>query len=151
MPETIKVALDTKVLDAIVANLSGGANRIVGMIAHEIEADAKIGMGTGPAGRTYGRGIQNNRDERGRFSGGKHQAYHVASAEPGPPAIDTSALINSIHASKIRNAYWQIGVFQLYGPFLEYGTPRMGPRPFMTPAIFKAKQTFNAKFKGLFK
>src|ERR1700690_2595448 len=124
----IKVVLDTKVLDAIIADLPGGADRVVGMIAFEIEADAKAGMGTGPAGITY-------------YHGG---VAHVASAEPGPPAIDSGNLINSIRASKISNAYWQVAVSTLYAGFLEYGTPRMGPSPFMTPAIFKAKQTFNA-------
>jgi HK97 gp10 family phage protein len=133
---TITVTLDTKRLDQLARDIPGGADRIVGAIAFDLEADIKNSFNTGPAGREYVR------------AGGR---VHVASAEPGPPAVDYGTLRASIKASRISNALWQVIAGTEYAEFLEYGTPRMGARPFFSPAVFRVKQRITERFKGLIK
>lgn len=51
----------------------------------------------------------------------------------GPPGVDTGALRSSIHVEKPRNKVRLITDGVEYGIFLEFGTRRMGARPFMGP------------------
>ncbi|MDO8614622.1 MAG: hypothetical protein Q7T33_02660 [Dehalococcoidia bacterium] len=62
---------------------------------------------------------------------------HQASAPGEPPASDTGTLV-----SRIRTDYSRLGELvgvvrasTAYAAALEYGTPRMEPRPFMRPAL----------------
>lgn len=55
------------------------------------------------------------------------------SAAGDPPGVDTGTLRNSIHVTKIRALVRQIGDGVEYGIHLEFGTVRMGARPFMRP------------------
>ncbi len=60
---------------------------------------------------------------------------HQASAPGEPPAVDTGKLIKSIQSEMESET---IGVVYSddveYAPYLEYGTVRVAPRPFMAPA-----------------
>lgn len=51
-----------------------------------------------------------------------------------PPGVDTGNLKNSIVARK-RGKDWLVLVGAEYGMALEYGTRRMGARPFVLPAV----------------
>lgn len=51
-----------------------------------------------------------------------------------PPGVDTGNLKNSVVAVK-RGKDWVVLVGAPYGVALEYGTRRMGARPFVRPAI----------------
>lgn len=59
----------------------------------------------------------------------------VTAAKPGqPPNTDTGFLANSITVQPgKRDLQYDIAVGADYGPYLEFGTPRMGARPFMGP------------------
>ena len=97
------------------------------------EGEAKTSMGTGPAGRTYTRG----------------NVDHVASAPPGPPAIDTGALVNSIQGHKDGPGRAVTDVGAEHGVHQEYGTRNMAARPFLLPAFRRTVQEI--KRRGLLK
>ncbi len=47
-----------------------------------------------------------------------------------PPARKSGALSRSIVAIRVDNRRWQVVARASYAPYLEYGTKRMGARPF---------------------
>lgn len=71
-----------------------------------------------------------------------------ASAPGDPPARDTGRLINSIQANRQTDDLYEIGPAEAsyrgdtpeYPVYLEFGTARMAPRPFMRPSIASFKQ-----------
>lgn len=60
---------------------------------------------------------------------------HRASAPYDPPAPDTGDLRRSTFAEPMANGGWLVGVAMAYARWLEFGTERMSPRPFMRPAL----------------
>lgn len=56
-------------------------------------------------------------------------------------AIDTSFMVNTTRARKISRFLWSIGTAAFYGVFVEFGTVRMGARPWLLPAMVQAFQT----------
>lgn len=65
---------------------------------------------------------------------------HQASAPGDPPAVDTGRLRQSIVALKIEPGRWRVGTNLEYALYLEFGTRRIAPRPFMRPAADKERQ-----------
>jgi HK97 gp10 family phage protein len=63
---------------------------------------------------------------------------HQASAPGETPAVDTGLLVNSINtelvSSSATEAWSQVGTGVVYAEFLEFGTSKMKPRPYMRPA-----------------
>lgn len=51
-------------------------------------------------------------------------------------AVDTGTMRNSI-TSTVSGYTGEVGPTVEYAPFVEYGTSRMGPQPFMGPALEK--------------
>ena len=68
---------------------------------------------------------------------------HRASAPGESPASDTGRLANSIttayDATKLSG---MVSANTVYAPYLEYGTMKMEPRPFMRPALANTQQQF---------
>lgn len=66
---------------------------------------------------------------------------HTASAPGESPAIDTSALVNSITNKKEGPNARSISTNQEYAAFLEFGTPggKIAARPFLRPAAENTK------------
>lgn len=64
---------------------------------------------------------------------------HRASAPGQAPAIDTGNLVNSIHSEQVNRSEARTFTNVEYAPMLEFGTAKMAPRPFMTPAAIKAE------------
>lgn len=136
--------------------------------AREIEADAKAAMGEPKHGRTYGRGtvrryfkpgsrtaeayaaagLRGGFTARGRryFIVGYH--IHRASAPGEAPAIDTSNLVNSIQVERV-NTQSNVYTNEEYAEYLEYGTRKMDPRPFLTPAADRARPVFVRRLNEL--
>jgi len=56
--------------------------------------------------------------------------------------IDTGALLNSIKAEKIADMLWMVRDGVHYGIYQEFGTVRMGQRPFMLPGVLRATKGF---------
>ena len=67
----------------------------------------------------------------------KHgNVWHQSSAAGEPPATDTGHLANSISTYSLSREQVAVSVGAEYGVFLEYGTSKMEPRPFMRPAVY---------------
>lgn len=75
-------------------------------------------------------------------------ARHTASAPGQPPANVTGALVRSIKVTKERNKSI-INISKNYAIFLEFGTSKMRPRPFIIPAFLKTKKWFADKLQGM--
>lgn len=76
------------------------------------------------------------------YTSNKTKAHHP-SLPGNPPAVDTSRLKGSIeyevHNNK-KEVYGIVGTTQKdpdYGLYLEYGTSKMAPRPWLKPAMIK--------------
>jgi len=64
---------------------------------------------------------------------------HIASAPGDPPAVDSGRLRQSIVALKVDQFRWRVGTNVEYALYLEFGTRRMAPRPFLRPAAEKVR------------
>lgn len=74
---------------------------------------------------------------------------HHASAPGEAPADDTGDLYDSIDSMQVGDVGY-ITASAPYADYLEHGTSRMAPRPFMGPAARKAVES-SAKFAMMFK
>jgi HK97 gp10 family phage protein len=78
----------------------------------------------------------------------KNGARHTASAPGQSPANQTGDLVKSIKVSKSKNKA-TISISKNYAVFLEFGTSKMRPRPFILPAFQKTKKWFSDKLNRL--
>lgn len=69
--------------------------------------------------------------EGGSSSGG----VHTPSKPYDPPNSDTGFLAANIRAEPIGPGIVRITAYARYSAYLEYGTSKMAPRPFMRPAL----------------
>lgn len=116
----IEIHVDVSGIDRILATEPGRVETWLDGFAEDMVTQIKLSMGTSPPGRTYQRG--KNRT-------------HVASVEGFPPNIDMGTLINSIRQEPTGRLERTISDGVEYGIWLEDGTERMGPRPFMRPVF----------------
>lgn len=114
----------------ISAQLQRRASALVRATAFGIEGDIKTSMAEPKSGHIYGN--------------------HQASAPGESPAIDTGQLANSIQ-TVVEELSATVGTNTEYAPYLEFGTHRMAPRPFMGPAFERAKPEFEKGLKELVK
>ena len=70
---------------------------------------------------------------RSRQGGGAYP--HIAASEGQAPNTDTGRLVSSIAAEKTGDTEYEIGTNLDYGEFLEMGTIKMRPRPWLVPAL----------------
>lgn len=101
------------------------AHDLVGRTAHQIEAIIKVGMAEPKTGNMYGN--------------------HQASAPGDMPAMDTGNLANSIMVEFEEPTIAVVYTNVDYSAHLEFGTMRMAPRPFMTPAAEAVRPEFEAE------
>ncbi len=90
---------------------------------------------------------------RGTKSGIEYQKYsprrkHRASAPGEAPATDTGRLANSIQAD-IQGKQATVFTNLEYAPWLEFGTQKMEPRPFMVPAMEKERPKFEQRLSRI--
>ena len=83
--------------------------------------------------------------QTGAKSGVMYQKYnprreHRASAPGQSPASDTGNLVNKIIVRQKSSDVVSVESNANYSAFLEYGTSKMQPRPFMLPAFEKSKK-----------
>jgi HK97 gp10 family phage protein len=77
------------------------------------------------------------------------QSFGTSPSQPGEtPGVDTGKLRNSIRAERERAAQWAISTDTEYAAHLEFGTSRMAPRPFMSPALDYLARTAPEWFAG---
>lgn len=82
---------------------------------------------------------------------GKTYGSHTASAPGQAPANETGALVRSIKVEKNSKSESTVYVTKDYAVYLEYGTSKMKPRPFILPAFLKTKKWFSERLKRLSK
>lgn len=70
-----------------------------------------------------------------------------AAAKQAAP-VDTGNLRNSI-GTDLRGLSATVGPTASYGPYLEYGTSRMPPQPYMTPAAERITPAFEKAIEQL--
>lgn len=75
---------------------------------------------------------------------------HTASRPGEPPAVDTGHLRGSIHTQQPPPALniQKVLIPAEYAAYLEYGTRRMAPRPYVHPAVEHSRKRM-AKYKGI--
>lgn len=88
-------------------------------------------FGGGKTGRLY---------PRPRPVGGVYRA----SAPGEPPAIRSGALFRSLRESFPEALTGELRIGAPYAAFLEEGTPRMAPRPFIRPAVMAVRARFRS-------
>lgn len=121
MADGLHWGVDKKVLRRIIEETPERVSEFMDSLAEGAVNDIVLSFGTGPTGRTYKRGKKKK---------------HVASAPPGPPAVDTDALRGGMRwTRKGESRYVHDSVD--YGVYQELGTSRMAPRPFVGP-VFEA-------------
>lgn len=91
--------------------------------------------------------------QRGTKSGIEYQKYsprrtHRASAAGEAPATDTGRLANSIQAD-IQGKQATVFTNLEYAPWLEFGTQKIEPRPFMVPAMEKERPKFEQRLSRI--
>lgn len=75
---------------------------------------------------------------------------HQASAEGEAPASNTGFLVNNIYQKVDANGLTgTVESRASYSAFLEYGTQRMGARPFMFPSVEEVRVKFKKQFQGI--
>lgn len=127
MKSGLKVTLDDHRLRAMPKALERAADNLVGRTAFSIEGIAKAKIMAGnKTGRIYRIG----------------KVEHQASAPGEPPATDTGALVNSIGSERVKPMLHRVNVHAEYAAYLEYGTSRMAPRPFLQPSFEEQRDDF---------
>ncbi len=123
----LRVSVEVPNLAALTPMVQSRVDEAVAAVAHSAELDIKTAMAEPKTGRLYKRG-----------KGGKRM--HQASAPGEAPAIDTTALASSIQTAKLSLLCYEVAAKGAeYAIYLEYGTYKMAPRPFMRPAMERAK------------
>lgn len=121
----IEVRLDTTGMDRILATEPRKVQSWLRGFTADLNSQIMLSFGTSPPGRTYSRG-------QGRV--------HVASSPGYPPNVDSASLRNSMHWEQTGPLETTIYVGVEHGEWLEFGTSRIAPRPFMRPAFEDAQR-----------
>jgi len=109
--------------DRFLSRMNGQLEKAISTAAIVLEADIKTHFTLRGAGRLY-------RKRKG--------IYHRASLPGQPPAIDTGLLRASIQHEVLKSrdrVTGRAGTNVDYGRYLELGTSRMAPRPYLRPAL----------------
>jgi HK97 gp10 family phage protein len=119
----------SKYLSNIAPNLSSQLEKTIGLCCQKVRSDIQSSMAH----------TERNM-EVSYFTNNKTKAHHP-SLPGNPPAPDTGNLRNSIRyevRSENKEVYGIVGTTQKdppYGEYLEYGTKKMKPRPWLRPAM----------------
>lgn len=129
----VKTGVTLKINSVALDDMFRAAEKAVNESANNVAKEMKKSILTGSkSGRQY-------------FIKGRR---HQSSAPGQPPANSTGQLVRSIKVKKINNGQ-EITIDANYAAFLEYGTSKMRPRPFIFPALMKVKKNLLTKLKGL--
>jgi len=81
---------------------------------------------------------------------GRRYGNHTSSAPGQAPANWTGKLLRSIKVQKMKGISF-VYVTAKYAEFLEFGTSKMRPRPFIIPAFIKTKKMIQDRLKRIAK
>lgn len=129
----VQFDFDRKVLDSISRLGKNSRNAFAKALlqgAYLIEGEIKQSMARGTkSGRVYPRNQQKAKKKR----------IHRASAPGESPAVDHGRLISSLRVEEVTDIRMKIGSKLIYAAYLEEGTDKMQPRPYLLPALEKSK------------
>lgn len=120
----LTVRLDTSGMDRLLREEPQKVERFLDWMAESMVAEIVTSFGSGPGGMTYTRG----------------SVSHTASQPGYPPNVDTNALRASIRWEPTGRFERTIMDGVEYGIWLEDGTERIRPRPFMGPVFDEARR-----------
>ena len=123
--------LTTRVLDSGNAATSRAAVLLLAAIREEL---SKPGSGRVYLIPVVKRDGSLRKTKKGKTSYRRHRA----SAPGEPPAVNTGELRRGATMGLV-GGKMRVGVTAKYGPYLDRGTPRLKPRPFMAPALARAR------------
>jgi HK97 gp10 family phage protein len=109
--ETLKTTYSKEIMTAMVK----GGNAVRNTAIQSIQS------------KSSGRTVTRTREGGERYT-------HIAAAAGAPPNTDTGALVRSINVNIQPDAVF-VGSSLEYAPWLEFGTARMLPRPWLNPAL----------------
>jgi HK97 gp10 family phage protein len=125
----VSAKVELKINEAMIRALFNDADKVINDSADSLAKEMKRRIKTGA-------------------KSGKQYGNHTASAPGQSPANWTGELINSISAiNEGKNS--KVIVNANYAEFLELGTSKMRPRPFILPSIQKVKKDLAQKLKGI--
>lgn len=107
--------------DLIPTEVHGAIAHVVQAAALKIENHAKRAILRGP--------------KTGRLYRGSKKKMHRASAPGEAPATDTGRLASSIYHRMIGADAAEVSTDVDYAGYLEFGTRKMAPRPYLKPAL----------------
>ena len=127
----VSAKIQIKVNDAELKNLLNKAENLVSESSVYMAEEMKKSIASGAkSGRRYG--------------------SHTSSAPGQSPANWTGKLLSSIKVQKMKGISF-VYVTAKYAEFLEFGTSKMRPRPFIIPAFIKTKRMIQDKLKRIAK
>lgn len=121
----LHVRLDKVRLEALIGQSPQKAGQALRALALEGERIVKMSFNSSPPGRRYKRGSR----------------IHIASQPNYAPNVDTGKLMNGVHVERrgVMSQAITTGDTE-YAAWLEYGTSKMAPRPYMRPMVPKLEQ-----------
>jgi hypothetical protein len=139
---TMKAANLSELTDAV----QEGLGELIYTTGLAIEALSKMTiMQSTPTGKIY--------IKASSWSVATHQAdsyrTHQASAPGQPPAVDLGYLVNSIATVRVSKLTTAVVVYAEYGIYLEMGTVRMAPRPYLEPAFDENVAKIGGELKAI--
>lgn len=113
------IRIDTRQLERLIAQTPEVVEDLLREAANEMLGDIVTSFNTSPPGKSYRRG----------------GVVHVASVKDYPPNVDTGTLRASMRVLRVRRKEYRIYDGVEYGIYLEDGTERVQPRPFVRPVF----------------
>lgn len=176
MPNPIRIVVVRNDFPRLAAEIQQKADAVAGNTAQQILTHSQMLIQSGPkTGRVYATGAVKRRlgkkdrvfdvtlfgqtrqytqyglsvtkSKRGNLYKTVGYKMHRASAPGEAPATDIGNLVDSGYAKRARRGLWHVGFHAKYARGLEFGTPRILPRPFLRPAVEKYRHAFVAAIK----
>lgn len=134
MANETEIVLEYSNFAAIGQQMAREIDGVCESTALDIQARAQMAIMNPPkSGRIYRRG----------------NVAHQASAPGEAPATDTGNLVNSAYTKKLADADYETGFTAEYAAALEFGTPKIEPRPYLRPAVEAVRKAFIAAIKRI--
>lgn len=124
------IKIDTKELDRIASKLNINRDKVVKRMAFQVESLAKI-RAAKDTGAMRNSIYVSTKDEDG-------YSQASSSASGSNPEVDTEP-----NPRPSGNVQAIVGPCVTYAEFIEFGTSRRGPRPFLTPALEQVGNRYN--------
>jgi hypothetical protein len=137
MSVTLKLEGEAQLMEALRklgAEARAEARKAVQATAIEVRGDIVKGYQRGPAS-----GVTRDLSSPNRT--------HTASAPGEAPATDTGRLASGTEYKMTGGMSAEVGNNVEYGPYLEFGTMRIAPRPLWRPTVIAAGPKFRARME----